>query len=128
MLAGYPVEPVGLTSNQAEALIMMLLHDKGYTQAQIQDADIERTTSGPEDFPFAPGYYSFHVSYDSPDLQAVSTWGNFLVNRSNGDIYEMDNCTPYRFADLESIQSRIRAITKAKRLSYEDVQDQLGCM
>jgi len=103
------------------------LLDKGYTSEQIDAADIESVANGPNELPFAPDYYSFHVSYDSPNQQAISTWGNFLVNKKNGDILEMDTCAPYKYADLETLQVQIRNITHSKKTSKEQLQEQFGC-
>ncbi|NHZ44224.1 hypothetical protein [Massilia aquatica] len=114
------VKPTGLTANQAEQVLLVVLKQEGF-----KTSDSRLWLDGPwltDGKPSIPGYHSFGVVY------VASTQGHYSVNIITGDVWQTESCRRYIFPALSKIQRGIAERTGKQLANDEDARNELGCL
>jgi hypothetical protein len=125
-LAAARIAAQGLTREQAQAILMLVLrHQHVPAKPTLEIEHLVKNGSKPEDI--RPGYYSFGVTSDSPNMGASNVWGMYAVSRYTGDVWESFSCRRYRFAKLRRLQATIMKKTGKSFLDERQERLMLGC-
>ena len=109
----------GLTTVQAEYLLKLAFkHDK-YDLSK-KGMYIDRLAVSPE-----YGYIGFGLYYDNPKDGAVTTMGAYDVNLKTGDVWDLRQCSRYKFPELIKLQKIIIGKTFSTMPEKEVIQDKI---
>ena len=107
----------GLTNEQAEEIVKIVIkHDK-YDLSK-KGMYIDKLSLSPID-----EYIAFSLNYDTPADGATDILGTYRVNLKTGDIWEVNHCSRYHFAELEKIQKNIMKKTSVTMPQKHDIED-----
>ena len=87
-----------LSRAQAQQVLLVALESEKYSPSS-PGMYIENLTKK-NGAAIHPGYYSFGLSYASPNAGALQTLGLFAVSQFTGDAWELNLCRRYAFPKL----------------------------
>jgi len=114
------IEPTGLTTQQAQQVLMIVLEQERFPVAQ-EGFFVEALS------PSEPGYQDFGVTFETPKAAATTVLGAFAVSRMTGDVWESNLCKRYDFPELQALQAKIMARTGKTFSSESHERRGLGC-
>jgi len=120
------VQATGLTKEQARQILALVLKHKHY-DLSMPGMLVNDDLSSANGISPHPGYIDFNVVYTSSTAGLDDYDGLFVVSPATGDIWELNDCTHFVYADLKHVQELIMQRT-GKTLAGEVAQrSMLGC-
>lgn len=120
------IDSQGLTPEQAKQVLIFTLKREGY-HLNRRGVFFDGPFLDDKGNPAIPGFANFGLGYTNPKDLAVSSWGLFAVNVSSGEVWEINKCKMYSFPALQSIQHKIRTITKITEADERLQRRGTGC-
>jgi hypothetical protein len=115
----------GLSLMQAKRLLLLVLRHE-HIRIKRPGMYIE-SLKKPDGRTAHPGYFDFTVTHDSESTGATEVLGSYSVSIRTGDIWEVNLCKHYDFAELSRAQKAIQKATSTSPRDEKDSRRGLGC-
>lgn len=112
-----------ITPRQAHQIVTLVAHhddiDLSDTHIELNSMDLGRD--------FVPGFYSFILIRESSSPGPDETLRRYSISRRTGDVWEMNLCTHYDFAELTHLQREFSGRTAPDAAEVSAQSKRLGC-